>query len=86
LTCRAKGLFYSLGQQDQIIFIDRTSLASLTDTDQYLFAAKWLCGPASLNDVQEGDLLSGKSLTAFRALAAAANLCAIFDRSRVDNA
>jgi hypothetical protein len=51
LACGAKSLFYSLCKEDEIILIDRTTLAGLTNAHKDLLAAKWLCGTASLDDV-----------------------------------
>jgi hypothetical protein len=41
----AKGLFYSLGQENQIIFIYWATLARLTNAHKNFLAAKWFGSP-----------------------------------------
>jgi hypothetical protein len=86
LTAAAKVLFYALGKQNQIVLIYWTPLAGFTDTNQDLLAAERLCRPASLNNVKECNLLSGKPLATLRAFTATADCCAFFNRARVNYA
>jgi hypothetical protein len=78
--------FYPLSQQGKIIVIDRTPLAGLTNAGHNFLAAKGFGGTRSLNNVQQRSLLGGKPRPTLRTFPTAANLSAIFNLARIDNA
>jgi hypothetical protein len=75
-----------LGQQRQIIIIDRSSLAGFANASHIFLAAKGLGGARSLNNVQDGGLLGGKTRSTLRTLATAPNLGAIFNLAGINDA